>query len=133
MAVAEQEKVERGQDQPLEGIALVVRQSHVRVGGATRVHESVLERLGAQRRDAVEVGFQDKHVAVHLFADRHVDPRQIVLRPPEMKRLGVKEGERVEVRPYTTGRAAVRGAFARAGARLSRRLDLTDSETKGGE
>ena len=112
---------------------LKVKASHVRVAGAVRVNENLLEAIGVPRRGIVEIGYGTKSVALHLFGDRHVPSQEIVLRPPDMKRLGVKEGEVVTLRSYVKGGAAVRGAFRRAGARLSRRLDLSEPETEGEE
>ena len=113
--------------------SLKVKASHVRVAGAVRVNEGVLEAIGVPPRGIAEVGFGTKSVAVHLFGDRHVPSPEIVLRPPDMKRLGVKEGEVVTLRSYVKGGAAVRGAFRRAGARLSRRMDLSEPESEGEE
>ena len=110
--------------------SLTVKASHVRVGGAVRVNTSVLDAIGVSPRGIAEVGFGEKSVALHLFGDRHVPARAIMLRPPDMKRLGVKEGETVVLRSYVKGGAAVRGAFRRAGSRLSRRLDLSEEEPK---
>ena len=116
------------QERPLK-----VKASHVRVAGAVRVNEGVLKAVGVSHRDVVEVGYGTKSVALHLFGDRHVPAKEIVLRPPDMKRLGVKEGEVVTLRSYVKGGAAVRGSFRRVGARIARRLDLSEPETEGEE
>lgn len=126
----EPEGVETAAPPTFEERSLKVRASHIRVAGAVRVNEGVLEKIGITSRSIVEIGYGEKRVAVHLFGDRHVRPGEIILRAPDMKRLGVKDGDVVALRSYTKGRAAVRDAFRRAGTRLSRRLDLSEEETK---
>ena len=109
-----------------EGRALRVRQSHVRTGGTTRINEGVRAELGGDRRTLVEVRFEGKSVAVHLFADPHVPVDRIVLRRPEMTRLGVPEGGEVHLRPMRSARSSVRDAMGRLGRRVGVGLDVSE-------
>ena len=109
---------------------LTVRRSRVRVGGTARVHESVRQALGVEKRDRVEVKNGTKSVAVHLFSDDHADPKEVVLRTPDMKRLQVDEGAQVELFPWRSGREALGGSVKRFADRVARRLDLVEPETK---
>lgn len=113
-----------------EGRAFAVRPSRVRTGGTSRIHESALHELGVNKGDLVEVESGDRRLALHLYADAHVARDQIVLRSPDMKRLGVEAGASVTVRPYVRGWAAARGAARRFGRGLSERLDLSDRPTE---
>lgn len=113
-----------------EGRAFAVRPSRVRTGGTSRIHESALSELGVNKGDLVEVEFGDRRLALHLYGDAHVARDQIVLRMPDMKRLGVEAGGSVKVRPYARGWTAVRGAARRFGSGLSQRLDLSDRPTE---
>lgn len=112
------------------GRAFAVRPSRVRTGGTSRIHESALTDLGVNKGDLVEVESGGRRLALHLYGDAHVAPDQIVLRPPDMKRLGVGAGASVTVRPYARGWEAVRGAARRFGTGLSERFDLADRPTE---
>ena len=118
---------------PSEGRRLTVRQSHIRTGGTTRIHETVRAEMGFDHRALVEVSYGERSVAVHLFADHHVPVDQIVLRRPDMDRLGVPEGEQVVIRPLKRGRAAMRDAFGRFNARLEAGFRRSDTDSEGGE
>ena len=130
MASAKQQGIGTTSPVPEGGHALTVRTSHIRVPGTVRVNESVRADLGVENRETVAVHHGRKSVALHLFGDRHVAPGHVVLRRPDMERLGVRDGESVVLVSYPKGRAALKGAFSRVGARLGRRLDLTDVESK---
>lgn len=80
------------------------------------MHDSVLQDLGVETKSIVVVQAGKKQLALHLFADRHVDPQHIVLRMPDMRRLGVRAGESVSLRPHVPVRQMIRRPFRRRAA-----------------
>ena len=131
MAKAKGPTEARSRAEDAEGRELTVRRSHVRVAGSTRIHESVLNELGVGKGDVVDVGFGARHLALHLYADPHVRPDHIVLRHPDLERLGAHEGDQVRVRPHLRSWDALRRRTARIGQRVAKRLDLTDEGASG--
>ena len=132
MAKAREHKDDTGPTDDAPGRELTVRRSRVRLAGSTRIHESVLSELGLDKGDVVDVGFGPRHLALHLYADAHVRPDHIVLRHPDLERLGAHEGDRVRVRPHVRSWAALRRGTAKIGHRLAKRLDLDDEAAAAG-
>lgn len=132
MAATKEAELETMPKEEDEGHLFVVRQSHVASGGTVRVNETVSSELGLAPNAMVEVVFGRKSVAVHLYADGQVEPGQIVLRPEDMHRLGVSEGDQVRMKSYTTAYAATRESFRNVGRRIERRLGRTKPKEEGG-
>lgn len=114
------------------GRELTVRHSRVNVGGTVRVNDNVPQTLGVDKRDRVEITHGSYAIAVHLFADSHVPPGEIVVRAPDMKRLHVSDGERVQLRTWIPGHKALRGSVARLAQRAAARLDLVERDERSG-
>ena len=78
---------------------LVVRKSAISGGGIARVHISVLEDMGIEPGENIVVRSGNRAIIVKVFGDNLVEKGDIRLRAKDMKRLGVKKGDRVEIEP----------------------------------
>lgn len=82
---------------PPKVIRLKVQKSPVKMAGSCRIHESVLEGIGCERKEQIAVSAGGKTILCTLFADDLVPNGAIKLRSADMKNLGVDDGAMVTV------------------------------------
>lgn len=133
MATAKEAVPEHAPQLGIGGRPLTVRSSDIRPGGAVRIHESVRAELGLASNTLVEVNFGKRTLALRLFADERIGRDEILLREPDMRRLGVAIGEQVEIRPYLPAAVIVREGARDLGRGIERKLRPKKHPSEGEE
>jgi hypothetical protein len=82
---------------PPKVIELKVHKSPIRMAGSCRIHESVIEGIGCERKQQIAVSAGGRTILCTLFADDLVPMGAIKLRSTDMKNLGVEDGTTVTV------------------------------------
>lgn len=80
-----------------ESIKLIVKKSTIPGGGIARIHEKYLSNLSIQSGENVVVTFKDKSIIIKVFSDSLIGNRDIRLRENDIKKLGVRKTETVEI------------------------------------
>jgi len=82
-------------------VGLTVVKSRIKSpGGIARVNSEILPHLELEKGDSAKVFTDEKAIIVMLSADTLMGKEQISLRPPDMERLGVQEGDIVYIRAH---------------------------------
>ena len=108
---------EEEQEEELKSVKLKVKKSKITIGGRARLHSDVIVELRGPEEeceeeckeedveemgDLIVVATEDTRILVRAFWDQMIDKDVISLRPPDYEKLGVDEGDEVEVYLHTT-------------------------------
>lgn len=82
-------------------VELTVMKSKIKFpGGIARVNSDILPHLHVEKGSDVEVYTANKAIIVKLTADTFMDKDKISMRPPDMEKIGVSEGDKVYIRAH---------------------------------
>jgi hypothetical protein len=113
-------------------VILKVHQS--RVGsfdsGIARINSSHMDSIGQDELEMVELRAGKKHKVVKLVSDSHAKKGRVILREGDMKDLGIKNGDDVELHPYHTFSEDMKGRWKKFQDKF-RRHDEENVEEEG--
>jgi len=98
---------------------LTVKKSAVKGEGIARIHESVLGSLTIQSGENVVVSSNTKSILVTVFGDTLIGKNDVRLRENDMKKLGVKKGDYINVKNYRKISDATKEEIKRFGKKLN--------------
>lgn len=78
-----------------EKIGLSVKKSGIAGSGIARIHSDAARRIGIKSGETIEIWKGKKWIMAKAVADRLVGKKEVSLRPGDMKKLSVKEEEKV--------------------------------------
>lgn len=113
-------------------VTLKVHQSKVDSfdSGIARIHSSHMDSFEGDELEMVELRAGKKHKVVKLVSDRFAKKGRVVLREGDMKDLGIKNGDEVELRPYHTFSEDLKESWKKFQDRF-RHHDEKDEEEEG--
>lgn len=79
---------------------MTVKKSAVKGEGIARIHDAALGSLTIQSGENIVVSSDTKSILVTMFGDTLIGKDDIRLRENDMKKLGVKKGDCVNVEKY---------------------------------
>jgi len=79
---------------------MTVKKSAIKGEGIARIYESVLDNLAIHSGENIVVSSDTKSILVTVFGDMFIGKNDIRLRENDMKKLGVKKGDYVNVEKY---------------------------------
>jgi formylmethanofuran dehydrogenase subunit D len=82
-------------------INLKVKESPITKNGVARIHSNVLNQLGLKTGKNVAISTGNGSILVHIYADSLIEEDMISLRPGDRKKLGVKYGDTVLIKPFS--------------------------------
>ena len=80
---------------------LKVKESPITKNGVARVHSNVLKQLGLTQGKNIAISCGNGSILVHVYADTLIEEDMISLRPGDRRKLGVKYGNKVFIKPYS--------------------------------
>lgn len=98
---------------------LTVKKSAVKGEGIARIHEAVLGSLTIQSGENVVVSSNTKSILVTVFVDTLIGENDIRLRENDMKKLGVKKGDYINVEKHRKISDATKEEIKRFGKKLN--------------
>ena len=84
-------------------IELEVEESPIEAeDGIVRIHEAVLQQLGAEEGHSIVTSTDEKSLLLTVYADKMIDKNLISIRPSDREKLAVSAGDKVTVSPHKT-------------------------------
>ena len=80
---------------------LKVKESPITKNGVARVHSNVLNQLDLTQGKNIAISCGNGSILVHVYADILIEEDMISLRPGDRRKLGVKYGNKVFIKPYS--------------------------------
>jgi formylmethanofuran dehydrogenase subunit D len=94
---------EQEQEQEEIKIELEVEESPIEAeDGVVRIHEAVLQQLGAEEGHSIVTRTDEKSLLLTVYADKMIDKNLISIRPSDREKLAVSRGDKVTVSPHKT-------------------------------
>jgi len=87
------------EEEKFPGIELKVKKSPISGSGIARVHISIIELPEFSEGKVISVETDREKRILRLVADKMMEKGRISLRVKDMEKLGVREGERVVLKP----------------------------------
>ncbi len=92
----------------MESIELEVKKSTIRKTGAARMCKTDAEKLDLSPGEEAVIKYGDESILLQIFEDDLLGQGTIKIREGDLEKLGAREGETVEIYPYTPIRSKVK-------------------------